>query len=582
MPDLSCLESALQSVTNIKGNLRDLIEKRKDKEIEEMQKKNNTLLIIVVSVAAAVAIAAIIYGIYRYFTPDYLEDYDDDFDDRFEDDFFDDEEADEVKAAEDSGETKKEEASEVKPAAEPANRKKKKARLMTGKVVELDFPNKGIVESEDGICVVKNTIPGQTVSFFVKKKRNGKYLGNLKEILEASPLETAAACPHFRVCGGCSYQTLPIETEEELKGRQVRRLIEKAAGNFEGGLGEDWFEGVISSPEEYHYRNKMEFSFGDAVKGGELNLGMHVSGRFNDVVTVEGCNIADRDFVRILKAVLELARREGTAFRNKHTGEGYLRHLLVRKGKNTGQLLIDLVTTSRGPEGFPEKFRDCILSLKELEGEIGGILNTINDSPADAVKDQGTRVLYGRDHFYDEILGLRFKVTAFSFFQTNTRGAEVLYSKVREYVGNERIETLFDLYCGTGTIAQLMSSCAEKVYGVEVVEEAVEAAKENAALNHTDNTVFLAGGVGRILKELPKAPDMFILDPPREGVHPKTLEELMGYGVKKFIYISCKISSLARDMEAILRAGYYLKKACCVNMFPKTNGIETVAMFKKK
>ncbi len=457
----------------------------------------------------------------------------------------------------------------------------KKIKLMTGRVNELVFPNKGIVETEDGICVVKNTIPGQTVSFFVKKKRNGKYLGALKEILESSPMETAEACPHFRLCGGCSYQTLPIEAEEGLKEEQVKKLIENAAKNFEGGLGEGWFEGMVSSPGEYNYRNKMEFSFGDAVKGGELNLGMHVSGHFNDVVTVDKCNIADADFTEILKAVLELSRREGVTFRNKHTGEGYLRHLLVRKGKNTGQLLIDLVTTSAESAGFIEKFKDCVLNLNGLEGEIAGILNTVNDSPADAIKDEGTRVLYGQDYFYDEILGLKFKVTAFSFFQTNTRGAEKLYSKVREYVGETHVDTLFDLYCGTGTIAQLMSGSAKKVYGVELVEEAVSAAKENARLNNIENTVFLAGDVGKILDSLEAVPDMFIVDPPREGVHPKTLSELMGYGVKKFVYISCKISSLARDMEAILSAGYILRQACCVNMFPKTTGIETVALFER-
>ncbi|MBO6137258.1 MAG: 23S rRNA (uracil(1939)-C(5))-methyltransferase RlmD [Lachnospiraceae bacterium] len=457
----------------------------------------------------------------------------------------------------------------------------KKNELVTGKVIELDFPNKGIVETEGGICVVKNTIPGQTVSFFVKKKRNGRYTGNLKEIEEASPMETAKACPHFRVCGGCSYQTLPIEAEEGLKGEQVKKLIENAAKGHEGCLARDWFEGVISSPNEYNYRNKMEFSFGDAVKGGELNLGMHVSGHFNDVVTVDGCNIADADFVSILKAVLTLARSEGISFRNKHTGEGYLRHLLVRKGQNTGQTLVDLVTTSKEPEGFLEKFTSCVLGIKNLKGEITGILNTVNDSAADAIIDEGTRVLYGQDFFYDEILGLKFKITAFSFFQTNTLGAGVLYSKVREYVADAHVGTLFDLYCGTGTIAQLMSKCADKVCGIELVEEAVGAARENAGLNNIENTVFLAGDVGKVLAGLDTKPDMFIVDPPREGVHPKTLASLLDYGVKKFIYVSCKITSLARDMEAILTAGYSLKKACCVNMFPKTSGIETVAVFEK-
>ena len=455
----------------------------------------------------------------------------------------------------------------------------KKNKLMTGKVIGLDFPNKGIVQTEDGICVVKNTIPGQTVSFFVKKKRNGRYLGVLKEIEELSEIETETPCPHFRVCGGCSYQTLDIRKEEELKSGQVKRLIENAAKGFEGALISGWFEGMISSPESCHYRNKMEFSFGDAVKGGELNLGMHVSGHFNDVVTVDGCNIADEDFTAILKSVLALARERGLRFRNKHTGEGYLRHLLVRKGKNTGEILVDLVTTSE-EHGFLEPFKERLLSL-ELNGKIAGILNTVNDSPADAIINENTRILYGQDFFYDEILGLKFKVTAFSFFQTNTRGAEALYSKAREYIGDSHVHTLFDLYCGTGTITQLMSGIADEVYGVELVKEAVEAAKENARLNNIDNINFISGDVGKVIEELGIVPDMFIVDPPREGVHPKTLAELLSYGVHDFIYISCKITSLAAELDQIFSAGYVLKKAACVNMFPRTNGVETICLLSK-
>lgn len=457
----------------------------------------------------------------------------------------------------------------------------KQAKLMTGKVIELSFPNKGIVETEDGICVVKNTIPGQTVSFFVKKRRNGKYIGRLNEITEPSEMETEEGCTHFRICGGCAYQTLSIKAEEELKGAQVKRLIESAAKGYEDVLGDGWFEGVISSPQEHYYRNKMEFSFGDAVKGGELELGMHVSGHFNDVVTVDNCNIADRDFTAILNETLYLARGYKLRFRNKYTGKGYLRHLLVRKGTNTGQILVDIVTTSGRHEDFLKEFTERLLRL-ELNGEITGILNTVNDSPSDAVKDEGTRLLYGQDYFYDEVLGLKFKVTAFSFFQTNTKGAEALYSKVREFAGQEHVKTLFDLYCGTGTIAQIMSGSADKVYGIEIVKEAVEAAKENAALNGIENTGFIAGDVGRVIEELKIVPDMFIVDPPREGVHPKALKDLMSYNVKNFIYISCKISSLASELPVIFANGYKLQRAACVNMFPKTNGIETVCLFGKR
>ena len=219
----------------------------------------------------------------------------------------------------------------------------------------------------------------------------------------------------------------------------------------------------------------------------------------------------------------------------------------------------------------------------ELEGRIAGILNTHNDSVADAVINEGTRVLYGQDYFYEELLGLRFRISPFSFFQTNSLGAEVLYETAREYVadaGNGK--TVYDLYSGTGTIAQILAPVAKKVIGVEIVEEAVEAAKENAALNGLQNCDFLAGDVLKTLDDIEEKPDFIVLDPPRDGIHPKALEKIISYGVEKMVYISCKPTSLARDLEVLQARGYMVKRVCCVDMFPATANIETVCLLSKK
>ena len=231
-------------------------------------------------------------------------------------------------------------------------------------------------------------------------------------------------------------------------------------------------------------------------------------------------------------------------------------------------------------------FLDALLSLEKegrLLGKYAGILHIVNDSQADVVQSDHTDILYGQDFFYEELLGLRFQVSTFSFFQTNTQGAEVLYGIAREYVGDlgERDKTVYDLYSGTGTIAQLMAPVSRKVIGVEIVEEAVEAARQNAAENGLDNCQFLAGDVLKVLDTIEEKPDLIILDPPRDGIHPKALPKIIAYGVEQILYISCKPTSLIRDLEVFLARGYKVERACCVDQFPWTGNIETVCLLSR-
>ena len=455
----------------------------------------------------------------------------------------------------------------------------KKGAEYTGIVTKLVFPNKGEVDcGEEGTATVKGTLPGQKVNFVVSKKRAGKSVGRLKKIIEKSPLEDVEPiCPHFQNCGGCAYQTMSYENQAELKKNMVQDILDQAIKNdYE-------FEGILKSPVQWGYRNKMEFSFGDEFKEGPLALGMHKRNSFHDIVTVDACQIVDRDYNKVLKCVLEYCAERNLPFYHKLKHDGYLRHLLVRRTTKTKQMLVAIVTTS---DLECEKQADwsglvCALQELDLEADLCGVMHIINDGLADMVRSDEMRVLYGQEYVYEELLGLKFKISIFSFFQTNSLGAEVLYSKAREYVGETKEKLIFDLYSGTGTIAQILAPVAKKVVGVEIVEEAVEAAKVNAELNGLDNCQFIAGDVLRVIDELEDKPDLIVLDPPRDGIHPKALQKIIDFGVDRLVYISCKPTSLARDLEMLQAQGYQVEKACAVDMFPGTVHTEVVSVLNR-
>lgn len=474
----------------------------------------------------------------------------------------------------------------------------KKGQIIEGIVSRVDFPNKGIVESEEGNVVVKNALPGQKVRCSVNKVRKGKAEGRLLEVVENSSLETGSPCPHFGICGGCTYLSLPYEEQLKIKEAQVKKLLDSVLYK----QGDYQFEGIKASPVCFGYRNKMEFSFGDEVKDGPLSLGMHKRGSFYDVVSVTDCQIVDEDYRKILRCVREYftaLQEKGidVNFYHRLRHVGYLRHLLVRKAAKTGEILIALITTTQVPKLMEEgpllEGLNHELMALSLDGKIVGILHTKNDAVADVVQSDETNILYGQDFFYEELLGLKFKISQFSFFQTNSRGAEVLYQTAREYIskyiqsveeekeGQTPDKVVFDLYSGTGTIAQLMAPVSKKVIGVEIVEEAVEAAKKNTELNGLHNCDFIAGDVLKVIDTIEEKPDIIILDPPRDGIHPKALDKIIRYGVDHILYISCKPTSLARDLEIFLERGYQVDRAVAVDQFPWTANVETVVLLSK-
>ncbi len=449
----------------------------------------------------------------------------------------------------------------------------KKGQEYIGIVERLDFPNKGIVTTEEGRALVKNVLPGQKVRIRINKIRGGKGEGSLLEIVEPSPAELSAPwCSHFPACGGCLYQSLPYEEQLHIKEQQVKALLAPFDCGYE-------YLGIKGSPKPFAYRNKMEFSFGDEVKGGELTLGLHKRGSFYDIVNVSQCQLVHEDFHQILDCVLLYCREQGADYYHKMSHQGYLRHLLVRRAEKTGEILVNLVTTSQGIMPM-EPLVKRLLALP-LAGRFAGILHSINDSLADVVQSDKTEVLYGQEFFYEELLGLKFRISTFSFFQTNSLGAEVLYGLARDFIGRENHQVVYDLYSGTGTIAQLLAPIAKKVIGVEIVEEAVEAAKKNAKDNGLTNCEFIAGDVLKVLDTIEEKPDLIVLDPPRDGIHPKALQHIISYGVEKIIYISCKPTSLARDLVALAEGGYQIEKAAMVDMFPGTANVETCVLLGK-
>lgn len=460
----------------------------------------------------------------------------------------------------------------------------KKGEIYEGYIEKVEFPNKGKVMVDGQSVTVKNGIPGQKVRFMINKKRSSRVEGRLLEVLEKSELETRnPVCSIFPQCGGCMYQTMSYESQLNMKAQQIRELIDDAVrkgGQVDSEGNPDYlFEGIKGSPTEFRYRNKMEFSFGDAEKGGILTLGLHKKGSTYDVLDAVDCKLVHEDMTKILRCVLEYCREQGFTYYHKMQHSGYLRHLLLRRGNTTGEILVNLVTTTQQNPDLTELV-DRLQELK-LEGKITGILHILNDSLADTVQSDETRILYGKDYFYENILGLRFKITPFSFFQPNSLGAEVLYSTAREYIGDTKDMTVFDLYSGTGTISQILASVAQKVIGVEIVEEAVEAARENAAENGIDNCEFIAGDVLKVIDEIEEKPDFIVLDPPRDGIHPKALPKIIQYGVDKLVYISCKPTSLARDLEMFLGCGYRVERVCCVDQFCQTVHVETVVRLQR-
>jgi len=385
-------------------------------------------------------------------------------------------------------------------------------------------------------------------------------------------------CSQFPRCGGCAWQDMTYAAEIEMKTKKVLTLLSEA------GIEDFEFLGCFEAQNADSYRNKMEFNFGDEGMDSSIQLGMRKRKSRYEVSDGSKCLICDEDMRLCAEVIRDYFIETGMdAFYNKTRHTGSLRNAIIRKAFFTGEIMVNFVTTSDLKSPL-EPLVERLLALG-TKGVIKTILHTLNDTVADAIKpDSQPVILFGEPFIREELLGLTFKISPFSFFQTNSLGASELYKTVVDFAGDvSDCKKIYDLYCGTGTIAQILASSAEEIVGVELVEEAVEAAKQNAELNGLSNCKFIAADVLKFLEDEPidGRDCLVVVDPPRDGLNPKALAHLINAGVEKIVYVSCKPSSLARDLAVFIQNGYRAVKIKCHDMFPRTDNIETVCLIVK-
>jgi 23S rRNA (uracil1939-C5)-methyltransferase len=440
------------------------------------------------------------------------------------------------------------------------------------RIDSLAYGGNGVARLNGFVVFVRRGLPGDTVRARVTKVKRSHAEAIAVEVLEPGAHRVEAPCVHYPACGGCRFQDLAYERQLEAKAGQVADAMARI-----GGFAQLELEPAIPAESIFHYRNKLEYSFTETPDG--VGLGLHRAGRWDEVLDIEKCWLTTDVGNAIRNAVRDWARAEGLSVYDQATHEGYLRHLIVREGRNTGQALVVLVTAPGRLDG-EERLVETLQHFPEVQS----IYYAVNDRPAEVTNVPG-KLLWGEDAIEEEILGLRFRVRPNAFLQTNTAMAEVLYALALEYAGLTGDETIFDLYCGTGTIALSMAREALTVWGVEVSEESVACAIENAELNGITNTAFFAGEVGDSIEELHERagkPDVVVVDPPRAGLSAKALRRIARLEPARIVYVSCNPTTLAGNAkELVSEHGYRLERARPVDMFPHTPHIETVALFVK-
>jgi 23S rRNA (uracil1939-C5)-methyltransferase len=440
-------------------------------------------------------------------------------------------------------------------------------------VDSLAYGGNGVARLDGFVVFVRRGLPGDTVRARVTKVKRNHAEALAVELLRPGAERVEAPCAHYPACGGCRFQDLAYEAQIAAKESQVRDALVRL-----GGIAEPPLEPLLPAESVFHYRNKLEYSFAQYEDGP--TLGFHKAGRWDEVLEVEKCWLTTDLGNAIRNAVRDWAREEGLVAYDQEEQKGYLRHLVVREGRNTGQALVQLVT------GPGERFETgYFVEVLRRFPEVRSIHWSINDTPAE-VTNLPTRLLWGEEAIEEELCGLRVRVRPNAFMQTNTAMAERLYGLAGEYAGLTGGETVWDLYCGIGTIGLTMAPRALTVWGIEVSEESVACALENADLNGISNAAFFAGNVGQVVRELRDRsgdPDVVVVDPPRAGLAGKALRRLGEVGAGRVVYVSCNPTTLASDLKTLRDDyGYRLLKAKPLDMFPHTPHVECVALLERE
>ena len=449
----------------------------------------------------------------------------------------------------------------------------KKGEELELRIDSLAYGGNGVARLNGFVVFVRGGLPGDLVRARVTKAKRGFAEAVTQAVLEPSGERVPAPCRHFGVCGGCRFQDLAYESQLAAKEQQVRDALVRI-----GRIDEPPLEAIVPAASVFGYRNKLEYSFSAGEEG--LELGFHRAGRWDEIVDIEECLLTTDLGNAVRLAVRGWAREEQLEPYDQATGTGYLRHLVVREGRNTGQVLVLLVTApgERFETGY---FVDVLRRFPEVRS----IHWAINDTPAERT-NVPAKLLWGDEAIEEEFLGLRFRLRPGAFLQTNTEMAEQLYSLARDYAGLRGTENVLDLYCGTGTIALSLARDAGAVWGLEISEESVACAIENAELNGIENARFFAGNVGQTLEELVEesgAPDVVVVDPPRAGLAGKALRRTGALGAERVVYVSCNPTTLASDAQVLRdEFGYELRRCRPVDMFPHTPHVESVSLLTRE
>ncbi|HBL80598.1 23S rRNA (uracil(1939)-C(5))-methyltransferase RlmD [Aequorivita vladivostokensis] len=467
-------------------------------------------------------------------------------------------------------------------------RKNKRIILEDLEVIDAGAKGKAVAKAPDGrVVFIDNAVPGDVVTVQTFKKKKAFYEGSAISFSKYSEKRVEPVCPHFGTCGGCKWQDMGYEHQLFFKQKEIEQNLKRI-----GKVELPDIQPILGSEKQYFYRNKMEFSFSDnkwltleQIKSDKIienrnALGFHIPGMWDKILDLEICYLqadpsnAIRDFVKAKAEELNLT------FFNTRKQEGFLRTLMIRTS-STGEIMVLLQFFHEDEEN-----RNMLLNaIVEAFPQITSLLYVINSKGNDTLYDQEIELFHGRDHIFEEMEGLKFKINAKSFYQTNSEQAYELYKITRDFAGLTGNELIYDLYTGTGTIAQFVAKKAKKVIGVEAVPDAISAAKENAKLNNIENVEFYVGDMKKVFnQEFISAhgrPDVVITDPPRDGMHGDVVAQLLNLGADKIVYVSCNSATQARDL-ALLDAKYKVTKVQPVDMFPQTHHVENVVLLEKR
>lgn len=456
-------------------------------------------------------------------------------------------------------------------------------------IEEAAYEGKGFGKIGDLAVFVKNTAPGDRVKVRIGRKRKNYAEGHLLEILEAGASRIPAKCQHADLCGGCTWQHVTYEEQLRFKTRHVRDHLHRI-----GGLRELEPKAALPSDDQYGYRNKMEYTFGnrrwltdeeiqnqDAISNKDFATGMHIPGRFDRILNLQECHLQPEFSYQIMDFVRTWALERSILPYDPHQKTGFFRNVMIKNAVHTGDVMVNLVTNAENDDILTELTADLCWAFPLITT----VVNNINDTPSPTSEGRIEKTYFGSGYITEYIGKFAFRINANTFFQTNTRQAEQLYKVAARYADIQPGEKVFDLYCGVGSLTLFLSEFADHIIGVELSEASVAKARENAALNKVSNCSFVSGDMkdtfGDDFLAQHGLPDVLITDPPRAGMHPDVVDRLAALRIPKLVYVSCNSATLARDL-AVLAASYHIEEIQPVDMFPQTYHIETVAKLRAK